>query len=182
MPKRPDASWVEDMKLRVFWADRGFFFINVLASSHSCQVPSSAPLSFKRWWWGNHFHRYCSHQKALINKANISKAAGKKMTWRRGWEMEIPGRLGKQFSSDLEAQGLVCVWERVSDDYLADREPRFKSMAREPPPPLHHRHLAICCLLQPSVFTSPPKTLQLPCDSHSFYPSVAQAATDTLSY
>jgi len=41
--------------------------------------------------------------------------------------MEIPYRVDKQLSSDSEAQGSVCL--RVSDDYLADGELRFKHAA-----------------------------------------------------
>lgn len=60
------------------------------------------------------------------------------MTWRRGRETEIPGRVDKQLSDDSEAQGPVCL--RVSDDYLADREPRFKHTAWEHPRHLQHTH------------------------------------------
>lgn len=85
------------------------------------------------------------------------------MTWRPGRAIEIPGRVDKE-QGDVQEPKALCVW--VSDDYLADREPRSKRTAWQHPRRLQYTHthiqLLICRLLQLSMSTATTTTTTMP--------------------
>lgn len=109
----------------------------LLACMQAPRLPGPIHSSFISWRVGGIISTDAFSVKRLSTKLTLVKQF-EKMTWRRGRETEIPGRVDKQLSDDSEAQGPVCL--RVSDDYLADREPRFKHTAWEHPRHLQHTH------------------------------------------
>lgn len=88
--------------------------------------------------------------KALIDKANISKTVWKKITSRQGEGNRIPRGVDQEHVVVLKR---VHVYLRVSDDYQADWEPKFKRTAWQHPCHLQHTNipLLICRLLQLSA-------------------------------
>lgn len=117
------------------WLSRG-----ALISVHASAFParSHPQLLYLKRGGGNHFRRCLFYQKRLSTKLTLVKQF-EKMTWRRGEGNRNPWVSGQRawwWFGSLRP----CVSERVSDDYLADREPRFKHTAWQHPRRLQHTY------------------------------------------
>lgn len=89
--------------------------------------------------------------KALIDKANISKAVWK-MTWRRGMAIEIPGWVDKE-QDNIQKPKALCVWECQMIIWLTE-SPDSNAQLETSASTNTHILLLIFCLQQLSVSTT----------------------------